>query len=313
MCRSSRLLNSGCFGGILVLAVVQAVTGLAQDSKTESAPLARPAQDPAAAPPEAIRIAVQAMRVQAPDLQQVLEEQRQQYRAIMISELHFCRIACDLTDEQSRRIVTAAGVLIEEAAARAAQLELAPARRGGIRLNTDPVPPNSIKIVREALLKLVKENTAPAQQSRYQAETGKRAASWRQTAIHTLVARLDRKLILTTAQRDRLVQLFESNWNEEWGASTFSMLGDESTSFPAIPNHLIVPLLSATQQKRWKELDIQAIDATDAYINYLTGLFEGLPSEFAEGLDGAARAAGKAPVAKPGPGLEKDSRKEGSD
>ena len=247
-----------------------------------------------------------------PDLQQLLEGERQEYRALMISELQFCRVACDLTDEQSRRIVKRAGVMIEEAAAVGARIAQAPARRGGIRLNTDPVPPNAVKVVREGVLKLVKKYTTAAQQARYQAELDKRSASWRQTAIHTLVARLDRRLILTTVQRDRLQQMFESNWNEEWGALTLNDLGDDSATFPAIPNRLIVPLLSATQQKLWKTFDIQAIDATDYYINYVNALMEGLPSDVAEGLDAAARGAEKARVAKPAAESKKVDRKEGS-
>ena len=49
----------------------------------------------------------------------------------MISELSFCRVACDLTKEQSERMARRAGVIIEEAAARTAAIELKIARRGG--------------------------------------------------------------------------------------------------------------------------------------------------------------------------------------
>jgi hypothetical protein len=201
-------------------------------------------------------------------------------------------------------------VMIEAAALKSARAELAPARRGGIRLNTDPVRPNGVKVVRDEILTLVKEFTNPAQQARYQAETTKRAATYRQTAIHTLVARLDRMLILTTAQRGRLLEMFESNWNDEWGAGTLSMLWDDSAPFPAIPNRLIVPLLSASQQKRWTSLEITAIDATEAYITYVSEIMDGVRSEFADGLDGARPGPAKPGAAQPGPELKNEKLKE---
>ena len=82
--------------------------------------------------------------------------------------------------------------------------------------------------------------------------------------------------------------MFESNWKGEWGA-TMSVLGDDEAPLPAIPDRLIVPLLSATQQRLWKRMDKQAIDATEAYVGYVSEIMEGLPSEFTECLDAAAR------------------------
>lgn len=241
-----------------------------------------------------------------PDLQRLWEEQRQRYRALMISELDFCRAACELTKEQSGRIVTKASVMIEEAAAKGARLELAPSRRGGILLSTDPVPPNAVKVVREGLLKLVKENTTAEQQARYQVEIAKRAAAWRRTAIDVLVARLDRTLYFSTAQREVILKLIESNWDDEWGASTLGNLGDEGFPFPAIPTRLIEPHLTATQRRLWHRLDVIAVVATDVYISYVIEFTDGSPSEFAAALEAAAREADKATAAEPAAELKKE-------
>ena len=70
------------------------------------------------------------------------------------------------------------------------------------------------------------EYATPVQQGRYQAEVKKRAAHRRETAIHGLVARLDRMLMLSSSQRERLLKLFESNWDDEWGVLN-GVLGDD--------------------------------------------------------------------------------------
>jgi hypothetical protein len=313
MRRRGRLLRDGCLSCLLALAVASGARALAQEPQIELAPAPPAPVAPAGARPAAEQILVRLMAGNGPELQDLIESRRQQYRALMISELHFCRVACDLTEEQSQRIVKEAGAMIEKAALRAAHSDLPAARRGGIRLAADGAKPDAVKIVRAALLKLVKEQTTPAQESRYQAELLKRAAAWRQTSIRGLVARLDRALGLTTAQRDRLLQIIESNWDDEWGAMTFaSMFGDENAPFPAIPTRIVAPLLSVTQRKIWNKLDIQAVVATDVYINYVTEIVDGLPSGFAQGLDAAAHAAEKLPVPKHAPELKEEKSKEGS-
>ncbi len=304
MVRDDRFLRLGWIRGAVVLAALHGARALAQDAQTGAVPVPPRVQAPAALPAAAAALAVPVG--QAMELDDLLEANRQQYRALMISELSFCRVACDLTKEQTERMARRAGVIIEEAAARTAAIELKIARRGGIRLAAGPVPPNPVKVVRDGLERLVNDHGTPAQQSRYQAEMTKRAAYRRQTAIGSLVARMDQMLILTGAQRDRLVQVFESNWKDKWGA-TMSVMGDDEAPLPAIPDRLIVPILSATQQRVWKRMDKQAIDATAAYVGYVSEIMEGLPSEFTECLDAAERGA-----AKRAGDLKKDNSDQGS-
>ena len=61
------------------------------------------------------------------------------------------------------------------------------------------------------------ECATPDQQQRYLAEGKKRDAHRKEAAIHALVARLDRMLVLSGSQREQFLKLFESNWDEEWG------------------------------------------------------------------------------------------------
>jgi hypothetical protein len=228
---------------------------------------------------------------------EILESKGRSYRTLLISELYFCRSACGLTEEQCQTIAKQAGPAVDQAAAAATRLELKPAKRGGIWLKTDPKPPNPVKLIRELLEKLVSECATPVQQARYQGESEKRAAHRRETAIHGLVARLDRMLILSSSQREQLLKMFKSNWNEEWGLIG-GVLGDDDGPLPAIPDKLIVPYLSATQRKLWKQHDKQAIDATEAYMAAVDEIMEGLPSDFSATLEGAVRQSEK-PAAAP--------------
>jgi hypothetical protein len=284
--------KSGQFPGALAVLALHCSTAFAwcDDSETTSSgPPAEERQVPANLPPEAI-VRLQRAQRGLPDFKAFLEEKRLSFRALLVSELRFCRSAAGLTNQQGERIALAAGVMVEEAAFEAARLGLMPARRHGIWLATDPKPPNPIKLVRAILLRLVGECASPEQQARYVAEARRRDAHRKETAIHALVARLDRTLVLSSSQREQLLRMFESNWDEEWGVLN-GIMGDDDAPLPAIPERLIMPLLSVSQRMTWKRFEIVAIDATEAYLGVVAEIMEGLPSEFEQTLEAAARQA----------------------
>ncbi len=306
MFRRGRLLISACTRSAIVL-VAAAGAGPVRAQQVPPKPipaaLALPGQDAANPPPAAVLF--DAPRGDRPTLAALEEENRQEYRALLISELQFCRNACDLTADQSQQIARRSGPIVEGAAAWAAKLELKPAQRGGIRLATDPAPPNPIKFTRDIVLKIVKENTTPAQQARYQVELERRAAHQRQAAIQYLVARLDRILILSTDQRARLLQMFEKNWDDEWGAIV-SIMDDDGASFPAIPHRLILPLLTPTQQKIWRRCEQLAIDATDIYMSTVCDFMADLPSDFGPWLNAGGVRAPQPPKEREAPEKQSD-------
>jgi hypothetical protein len=289
MLRVLRSRKSGLAVGALAVVALHGSAAFAwyDDSETTSAgPPAQEQQAPANAPPAAIVRFPGAQRG-IPDFKAVLEDQRQSYRALLISELRFCRSAGGLTKEQCERIALEAGVIVEQAAYEAARLNLKPAENGGNSLGPKPV-----KAVRFILEKLVGALATPEQHRRYVAEGKKRDAHRKETAIHALVARLDRTLTLSSSQREQLLRVFDSNWDEEWGVLN-GVMGDDEAPLPAIPERLIMPLLSVSQRMTWKRFQIEAIDATEAYISAVAEVMEGLPSEFAPSLEAAVRQAEK--------------------
>ena len=296
MLRLLRSRKSGWIAGALAVVVLHSATAFAwlDDSETTSSgPPAQEQQAPANAPPAAIVRFPGAQRG-FPDFKAVLEDQRQSYRALLISELRFCRSACGLTKEQCERIALEAGVIVEQAAYEAAKLRSKPAaQRGGNSRGPKPV-----KAVRFILEKVVGECATPEQHRRYLAEGKKRDAHRKETAIHALVARLDRTLLLSSSQREQLLRLFESNWDEEWGVLN-GVMGDDEAPLPAaIPTRLITPLLSWSQRMTLKRFEFQAIDADESHMSVVAEILEGLPSEFTPSLESAARQAEKLRAAK---------------
>ena len=232
-----------------------------------------------------------------PTIADLQDEIRQNYQTVLVSELRFCRSACALSTEQSQKIAARAGVLIEPAVLDSAKAQERAQKQGGIRRANEPVPPDKVEVVRSVLQKLVSEYATPEQQARYQAEKTKRAARVKATAIDALVARLDRLLVLSSGQRAQLLKVFESNWDGEWGV-IHSIMGDDDGPLPAIPERLIVPCLSPTQERLWRRYPSEGIDATEAYVLVLCEIMEGLPSEFEATLAQAAKEPAKAPTGK---------------
>jgi hypothetical protein len=285
--------NSGWIALALAVMPLHCSTAFAQVVDAVAPNPGRPAQErrEAAGPAPAPFAPLEGPK--PPNFKAILEDKRQSFRTLLVSELRFCRSAGELTNQQGEQIAREAGVMVEEAACEAARLGLKPAQRGGIWLNTDPKPPNAVKLVRSILEKLVGEFATLEQQQRYVAECKKRDAYQRETAIHALVARLDRMLLLSSTQREQLLKLFESHWDEEWGVLNGGVMGDNEGPLPAIPESLITPYLTPGQRMAWKRFEILALDATEAYLRVVAEILEGLPSEFTASLDAAARQTEK--------------------
>ena len=288
-----QLRNSGWIAGALAIVALAEVSASGQNDAAEPRPpVVKEEKAPAEERPPAAM-----MGMQASGLAELLEENRQSYRTVLVSELRFCRSACSFTKEQIEKIAARAGALIEPAVLDSATAQERAQKQGGIRRADEPEPPNKVRVVRSFLQKLVSEYATPEQQARYQAEKTKRAARAKESAIDALVARLDRLLVLSSSQRAQLLKIFESNWDDEWAAMQ-SVIGDDDGPLPAIPDRLVVPYLSPTQVRLWKKHDKQGIDATEAYVSILSEILEGLPSEFMGTLEQAAREAAANDAAK---------------
>jgi hypothetical protein len=163
-----------------------------------------------------------------------------QLRQVYRSELHLMRVVCQPTKEQYERI-SADG----NAAFKAMTKKLAAGmRRGFVNESSDPRVPIS-----EAISKSVRTTLAPAQAARYQKELDQRATARKRASIAGLVAHVDKVLVLTADQRDKLTKVLETKWNPNWNDTQILMYGGQY--FPRMPEAEVVALLTDTQKTIW--------------------------------------------------------------
>jgi hypothetical protein len=170
-----------------------------------------------------------------------------QFRPMLSAEYHFARTVCELTKEQRKQIARGAEDIIKSAATSYVQWQFNPRgrRSGG--------PPEPSKLIDDALGAAIKANVTPEQWSRYQEETEQRAAHRKEAAVWNLVAKLDKLLVLSPAQRGQLVETLSAQWDDSW-CTSLQMFQNENGYLPPIPDSVIVAHLNERQEKAWKLL-----------------------------------------------------------
>src|SRR5262249_21681227 len=137
----------------------------------------------------------------------------------------------------------------------------------------------------------------PEQAARYQKELDQRAAARKRAAVLSLIARLDKVLVLTAEQRDKLGKILENKW--KCSANDMQILLWAGQQFPLLPENDIVPILTDTQQTVWS-----GIPKGNVHFGVNLGVVQGIqideelwddvkPSKKPEKAVGKAAAGGK--------------------
>src|SRR5262249_30238374 len=141
-----------------------------------------------------------------------------------------------------------------EAALKATIKKFAGNMRGGIvgiaANESDPREP-----IVEALAKSVRATLAPEQAARYQKELDQRASARKRVILLNLVAKVDKVLVLTPEQRDKLVKILENKWPESWNQTQMLQVltWGGSEYFPQrMPDAEILPILTENQKTVWR-------------------------------------------------------------
>ena len=174
-----------------------------------------------------------------PVVQQFEQQFGAQFRQLHRTELHFMRLVCQPTKQQYEKIAADS-----EAALKATIRTFALNMHKPVD-QSDPRAP-----IAEVLVKSVRTTLAPEQAARYQRELDQRAAARKRAALLSLVAKVDKVLILTAEQRVKLSEILENNWNDAWNHTQLLMLG--SQYFPAMPDSKILPILRDIQEDVWR-------------------------------------------------------------
>jgi hypothetical protein len=171
-----------------------------------------------------------------------------QFRRILTNELRFIRTVCKPTAAEQKTIQAAGDAALKSTLKKFGDMQRK-AQQG--RVQQQSAWPDPRQLIADALAESVRKTLSAEQAERYQSELEKRAAARKHAALANLVAKLDRDLILTSEQRDKLTAALESNWNDAWGGQLEVFLyGDDF--LPVLPDKLVLPLLTEKQTNIWK-------------------------------------------------------------
>lgn len=178
----------------------------------------------------------------------------QQLRPLAKTELNFVRAVCQPNAEQSKKLKVASDAAMKTAVKKFAEIQKK--MQQGVRAGQEPQWPDPRKLMSEVLLKSVKETMSEEAAKRYEAEIEKRAAARKRAALLNLVAKIDKDLVLTADQRDKLAESLDKNWKDSWcqQLETF-MYGD--AYFPALPDAQVLPVLTEKQKHIWNGIPKQ--------------------------------------------------------
>jgi hypothetical protein len=220
--------------------------------------------------------------------QQFEQQWGAQFRQLYRTELHFMRLVCRPTKQQFEKIAADG-----QPALKGMIRKIGQAAQGG-RFNdqTDPRTP-----IAEELAKSIKTTLSPEQVARYQKEIDQRAAARQRAAVLSLIARLDKVLVLTAEQRDELEKVLKTKW--KCSANDMQILLWAGQQFPQLPENDIVPILTDTQQTVWS-----GIPKGNIHFGVNLGMVQGIqideelwddvkPPKKPEKADGKAAVGGK--------------------
>jgi hypothetical protein len=179
---------------------------------------------------------------------QVFEKQYgKRFWMLYKGELHFLRLVCQPTRQQFD-LIAAAGEPDVTAAMRRCAPVWNEQRRGIWRADADR--PDVRKLITTGLAKAVKANLSPDQADRYQKELGPRDAAHRRVVALNLLARMDRRLVLSGEQQAKLQAILEQNWATAGNQTQMLQQGD--WYFPVMPDEKILPVLTDAQKTVWR-------------------------------------------------------------
>lgn len=179
----------------------------------------------------------------------IVQQFMPQFRQLLTTELHFVRTVCQPTPEQYQSIKTAGDASLRVTINKFAEVQKK--MNQGFRAGQQPEWPDPRKLLAEGLARSVKQTLPADQAKRYEVELEKRAAARKRVAVINLVAKLDKDLVLTAEQRNKLSDSLNSNWKDAWCQQLEVFLyGDQF--FPALPDDQVLPILNDKQKEIWK-------------------------------------------------------------
>lgn len=167
-----------------------------------------------------------------------------QFQHLYRTELHLLRVVCKLTKPQYQK-VAADG----EPALKATKQKFLGCWRNQQQGKWDQsAQANPRETLSSELEKALQKTLTPEQAAAYKKERDLRTAAHRRAVVQTLIVMMDRSLVLSAEQRDKIHAVLDKNWNDLWYTYVENYGGNY---FPQMPDAKILPILNEDQKSVW--------------------------------------------------------------
>jgi hypothetical protein len=242
-------------GKVEMKKAVPAKAAARKDAKTPVADLLNAALDglfgnaaPANAP-KAVPVPMMAVPARNDNFVKQMEQQYgPRLRQVHKSEMHLMRLICQPTKAQFDKIAASCEPELQAGIKKYAET-MAEQRQGRWQHKT----PDARKLISDGLVRTVKTCLSAEQATRYEKEISERDAARRRVVVLSLVSTMDKKLLLTGEQRDKLSEILTKNWQDSWSYAQMLVMGGQN--FPQMPDDKINPVLTEAQQGIWRKVN----------------------------------------------------------
>ena len=253
-------IRAGVLFAVAVLALLPylEVPSAADDKKPASpAKAAKPAEKKAAAAQAAEKKAAAAaekatLAPKKPDdqndgyAQQFEQQFGRQFQLLYRTELHLLRVVCKLTKPQYQKVAADGEPALK--ATKQKFLDRWRDQQQGKWDRSGAGQADPRETLSAELEKALQKTLTPEQAAAYKKERDLRAAAQRRAVVRTLIIMMDRSLVLSAEQRDKIHKVLDKSWNDSWYTYVVRFGGNY---FPTMPDAKILPILNETQKTIW--------------------------------------------------------------
>ncbi len=208
---------------------------------------AKPAEKKAAAPAKKAPPAPEKPADQNEAFAQQFEGQfGKQFQHLYRTELHLLRVVCKLTKPQYQKVAAEGEPALK--ATKQKFLDTWRNQQQGKWDRSGKGQADPRETLSAELEKALQKTLTPEQAAAYKKERDLRTAAQRRAVVKTLIVMMDRHLVLSAEQRDKLHEILDKNWNDSWYTYVVRFGG---YYFPAMPDAKILPILNEDQKAIW--------------------------------------------------------------
>lgn len=178
--------------------------------------------------------------------QQFEQQFGRQFQHLYRTELHLLRVVCKLTKPQYQK-AAADG----EPALKATKHKFLGYWRNQQQGRWDQSGKGQAdprETLSAELEKALQKTLTPEQAAAYKKERNLRTAAQRRAVVKTLIVMMDRQLVLSAEQRDKIHEVLDKNWNDSWYTYVVRYGGNY---YPEMPDAKILPILNDNQKTIW--------------------------------------------------------------